>query len=423
MIRLGIAMFLMAVVACSTRTTIDQRSAKDSASASSDSRTLPAPAATNGTSSAGGASNAAPAPAKGGFALIAPTLPSGVNATQISTLLLGTGTCIGIDPNDPIMPITNLEQSAHPGQCLLQKSTVTYSVGSNLGLSNLAPGSYQLALVLLDGANQILMFGDAPVVVTAGTTTSVEINMQAYTSQSTLATGNIDIKINVPVLTPTRMLTIASTPLQQVVGACGAVTYCLRDIGNNPVANDAFTSLTFTPTSSAVSGAFYADAQCTAGVTTGVVQASQSCVNLYYADSVAGTPSLGATVDASLNFVATSPQLNTIGLSPVTSQVAFGLRRGFYALTRNHCGPMKIILANSFNQATSDSTFKLASSSAYGAFFSDSRCSVSVDTVTVPVGYSEAIFYYRDYIQGTPLVIVTNQVTNTTASKFVRIVN
>jgi hypothetical protein len=220
------------------------------------------------------------------------------------------------------------------------------------------------------------------------------------------------------VITSTAFSATAST------SATSAFTTTLEDAFGNPTTSASAIKVNL---SSSSSGAKFATSSGGGSVTSVTLPANTSSVTAYYADTVAGTPTI--TVQAS-GLSPNGTQTETITAASAAKLVfTTGAVSGPTSSSAT-LGPITVQLEDTYgnpvNAGSGGTTVSLSSSST-GGIFSASSAGTHITSITIASGKSSASFYYGDTKAGTPTITAshtgltpatqTETITGVTATK------
>ena len=294
--------------------------------------------------------------------------------------------------------------------CVVESLEIPYQSGATVTGYPVNPGNYLVMVSLEDRANAIFERGSATLSIIAGGSQTVSV---ALKNEKTGAAGDtITLVIagnnHTPAVPGAGVPTqLAFTPanVTQSVNACGPVTIALEDVSNKVTTASAAETMTLASTSA--NGAFYSDATCSTKVTTAQLSVGASSVALYYKDSVAGAPTLSAKDGAGLNLTAASATATI--QTGAASMLAF--TQANLVQHVNDCGAVTIGLEDSgSNPATAASLEKvtLATTSAGGAFYSDTLCQTVITSAQIAATGSNVVVYYKDTAAGSPTLTASD---------------
>jgi len=176
------------------------------------------------------------------------------------------------------------------GGCIVAKDVENnYQAGSQLQVTGIPDGQYNVMVMLEDSSSNSLEEGSATVQIVSGQIATADITLAPVTQPGS---GSVNITIHEAV-GPAAKLGFVGTALSEVLNTCGALQIQAQDASGNaaPVA----VALSLTLTSSATTGGFYSDSACSTAITSVSLAAGASEGSIYYKDSAAGTPTLTAT--------------------------------------------------------------------------------------------------------------------------------
>lgn len=205
-------------------------------------------------------------------------------------------------------------------------------------------------------------------------------------------------------------LAFTSAAVTEIAGVCSPQITLQRQNSNGSAA-----SLPISETvglSASVTGTtFYSDAACATPLSSGnlSIAVNQSSASFFFKNTSATSPSFSLVVTATKTtsgFTATTSQSES-----VIPNIAFMNAPG--ASTVGQCSPTaaKIVAVDGGGNTIAPSaniTVNLSTTSATGAFYSDSACTALITTATIPAGNkSGAMPFYKDATAGTPTLTAT----------------
>ncbi len=195
----------------------------------------------------------------------------------------------------------------------------------------------------------------------------------------------------IPPPAPASQVVITSPAIDITEGNEGPMTVELEDSTGNPATSTSSQTISLSTSSS--TGAFYLTQTSTSPITSVVIPAGQSSASFYYSDNSAGSP----TVTASDLALGSAPsQRETI--NPLSaSQVV--ITSPALDITAGSRGQVTVQLEDPNGVpavSTSLQTIHLGTTSAAGTFFASSTSTTPITSVVIPIGQSDASFYYDD---------------------------
>ena len=191
-------------------------------------------------------------------------------------------------------------------------------------------------------------------------------------------------------------LVFVGNTLTQNSGDCGILTIGSEDVAGNVYTTPA--AVTVNLSSSATTGAFYADNACATAITTIQEPSGSSTIAVYYKDTAAGTPTLSAAEGSSLGWVGAS---QTAQINVVTS-LAFTNAPLSEAV--GACGALTVQTEGAGGAAANvaaAATIKFSSSNVTtGLFYSDAACTAQITQAAIAAGSSQLTVYYKDATVG-----------------------
>lgn len=190
-----------------------------------------------------------------------------------------------------------------------------------------------------------------------------------------------------------------TTPPQTVIaGSCsGVTTVQARDGAGNPAAVSGATpiSLSASPSTGFL---FYADASCTARVTSVTIAAGAGAASFFFKGTLAGS----VNVTAAAASLSSASQAESIVAGP---PAALAFTTPAQLVTAGACSaPVTVEVEDAFGNpaaVTSATPVNLSAAPPSGFTFSaSSSCAGAVTAVNVPIGASSAVFYFRSTAAG-----------------------
>ncbi|MCX6109865.1 MAG: hypothetical protein NTZ90_09730 [Proteobacteria bacterium] len=188
-----------------------------------------------------------------------------------------------------------------------------------------------------------------------------------------------------------------------IVNTCAGVDIQVQDETGAPFVLNAPESAALK--SSSASAVFYSDAACTTVATSVNFSQGSSDANIYLKDTASGAQSIAVNDSGSLGLPAAALTFT------LTSSTLLAFTSATLSQSAATCGSLAIEVQSSPGAAqvqTAAVTLALASSSATGAFYSDSACTQMTSQAQIAAGSADAAaVYYKDLTAGSPTLTVS----------------
>ncbi len=331
---------------------------------------------------------------RSGSAIITVASQGRSSATQIQTISTGVA--------DRLAFVTQ-PQALTAGGC----SALT-SVQAQDGLGNPTPVSVATVISLSTASSGGSFYSD-PVCANAITARTLAVggatitfyfkDTQVGSPTLTVSTLGLTTATQVQTVLPGAAAALAIVTVPRVVsaGACSrALLVEARDELGNTAAVQGPTSVV--PSTSTVTGDFFADEFCATSVIAVTIPTGGSSANLYYRDTLAGTPVitvanpglLGATqlitvtpAAADHLTVVSAPQTTLVGAC--SALATFEVRDAF----------------SNTSSVVTDTVVTLMSTSSTARFFFDASCTTAITSSTIVAAGSQGTFFFSDTTAGT----------------------
>ena len=191
----------------------------------------------------------------------------------------------------------------------------------------------------------------------------------------------------------------------------GPITVAIRDAYGNAV-NAQAGGTVVTLASNSAGTARFATTSGGATITTVTIPAGSSSANVFYGDTMAGTPTIAASgtlasATQPATIIAGAPSKFAITSTAISAAATISATLGPLTVQRQDA------LGNPVSPATTE-TVTLASNSAGPKFFSATTGGTTTTTVTIPANASGVNFYYSDTKPGTPTITASGALASGT---------
>jgi len=302
------------------------------------------------------------------------------------------------------------------------------SGGTTVNLSSSSTGTY----IFNTTKNATSPTGASSVTIASGTS-SVSFyygDTKAGSPTITAASSGLTSATQTETINPAAgtKLVITSTAFSATAStsATSAFTTTLEDAFGNPTTSASAIKVNL---SSSSSGAKFAATSGGGSVTSVTLPANTSSVTAYYADTVAGTPTI--TVQAS-GLSPNGTQTETITAAKASKLVFISSPVSGPASSSATLGPITVQLEDTYGNpvaASGTGTVVKLTSTSSGGIFSAISGGTHITSITIASGSSSASFYYGDTKTGSPVITAassgltsatqTETITGVTATKLV----
>jgi len=194
-----------------------------------------------------------------------------------------------------------------------------------------------------------------------------------------------------------------TTPAQVAnTGLCSAgIKVQTQDSFGNPTTAGANVALSTTSSG----GTIYSDAACTTIAASVGISPGTSIATFFYKDTVIGSPSITASATGltsatqTESIVAPGP-VKLVFVSPAQTLTAGVCSSTMTVQSQNSAGTPTNVVAQTVSS--------LSTNSSSGKFYSDSACTSTITSATIPAGTDTFTFFYRDSAVGTPNLIASS---------------
>jgi hypothetical protein len=309
----------------------------------------------------------------------------------------GTGTVVQPPPTPSTPAITATCLTG----CSITGTTINFTIGSG-GTFQALPTGYPAPTLTETGAlpngltlNKLTgIVGGTP----TGTSGMFPISFTATNSKgATTQSYTLTVKA-----AAASKLVFTTSPVTVTAGSCSTViTAQSQDSNGNP--SDPASTETLALSTSGSGGSFYSNSTCTTSITSVSIPTSANTASFYWKDTTAGSPVITASGTGAFSSAPT--QAETVKAAAASKLV---FTTSPVTVTAGSCSTVITAQSQDSNGNPSDpastETLALSTSGSGGSFYSNSTCTTSITSVSIPTSANTASFYWKDTTAGSPVI-------------------